>query len=237
MKKSIVKDIYFKDEDYLYDNYTIKDLKDFIKNTYYIKVNTSGNKIQTILSLKNYVKDERHKQEYAFMLVNNICKELLKECKNSMEFKEKLAQIDDGLLKDCYCLYGEEYDREKMINLTMDSELYTRELIDLDDYYYGQECIINVGEYVCNHHNWIRFCDKGFQNLSNDIQRTKDCMVNILKNGYLEKDNEYNPFDVYKVVKPFKIKLLGNTHEGDLGIQRKDGDYYNMDWSMNITVE
>lgn len=237
MKKSIVKDIYFKDEDYLYDNYTIKDLKDFVRNTYYIKVTTSGNKIQTILNIKNYLKDVRHKQEYAFMLVNNICKELLKECKNSIEFKEKLAQIDDGLLKDCYCLYGEEYDREKMIKLTMDSELYTRELIDLDNYYYGQEEIINVGEYVCNHNSWIRFCDNGFQNLSNDIQKTKDYMSNILKNGYLEKDNEYNPFDVYKVVKPFKIKLLGNTHEGDLGIQRKDGDYYNMDWSMNITVE
>lgn len=182
-------------------------------------------------------KSERDKQQYAFMLVNKFCKQLLKECKNSIEFKEKIAQIDDDLLKDYYCLYSEEYDREKMINLTMDSELYTRELIDLDDYYYGQEEIINVGEYVCNHSSWIRFCDNGFQNLSNDIQKTKDYMSNILKNDYLEKDNRYNPFDVYKVIKAFKIKLLGNIQKGSLGIQRKDGDYYFMDWDMNVIIE
>lgn len=193
-------DLYFKDEQYMLDNYKAKELKEFCKEH---GIHVSGNKTQLVNRMKDYLEECR--QTIAYYLVYDFVKDVIETSRSKDEFIEKLNTIDDELLRDCYSKCGEEYDRSKMLKYLCNDNY---EGIDcLDKYWTGEDIVINEGDIIIDWFDYSVIRDGVFYSIAFASHKYY-YPYSLIADNISEELEEYKPFKVYKVLNEIKTKLI-----------------------------
>lgn len=163
------------------------------------------------------------KQELAYELVNEFVNKALSNSKNTEEFTQLLYTIDDELLRDCYCLYGETYDRETMLGY----ELYNVRFIceKKDEYYNSKKYTVKAGDLLVDHFGYNIIKPDGFYKVSDEF------IDKAIASGDIE-NIKYKGFNVYKSNKDIEVRLFSISTEDKESFDAWSGERYKLSYKQ-----
>lgn len=194
-------DLYFMDKESLLNNYKLNELKGFCKKN---NILVSGNKTNLVNRMKEHL--ERCRQYIAYRIVYSHVHNLLNSVKSLKEFNEKVNDIDDKLLRDCYSECGEEYDREKMIKRTISE--FGSCVHYMDKYWCGEDIVVNKGELILEHGGYLVIRNGMFYRISISDASSFNYPYRLVEDKVSDKLEEYEPFYIHRANCEIKTKVI-----------------------------
>ena len=165
--------------------------------------------------------------------LTRVCENICEEVESLEEYKRRIYEIDDELLKrSCKSRYVETYNRKARLEL-----LYNIYLLKVEprlEYINAESIVINKGEYLIYGAEWLLYKHDGLYKLTNRYEGSYDIIKDAIMNGdIIDVDISY--CRLYKVNNPLTVKCLGIANNIQMTFHNPQNDITHMLKHKDIT--